>query len=121
MRFRTNVRIMKLQTNVRGEQNMQNKQSYLSEISKSVKDNYYRFFEITPHTQLKQMPTFQLNFFIDQALSRNFQVTIQFNDQTPAATGILNRISGDRYLVTSSDGSMNRLFSLGEIQSIKRN
>ncbi|GHP12859.1 hypothetical protein YK48G_02840 [Lentilactobacillus fungorum] len=100
---------------------MQNNQSYLSEITKSVKDNYNRFFElVTTTNRVKQMPTFQLKLFINQALTQNFPVVIQFNDQTPDIAGHLKQINEQRFVVTSASNRLSRLFSLGEVQAIKK-
>ncbi|KRK89846.1 hypothetical protein [Lentilactobacillus sunkii] len=100
---------------------MQNKQSYLSEITRTFKDNYDRFFEIVRNTrQIKQMPTFQINYFIKQTLENNFPITIEFIDQDEEQSGYLSKISADRYLLTSDDNRFSRIINLPEIKAIKK-
>lgn len=100
---------------------IQNKQSYLSEITKSVKNNYNRFFDlVTDNTQVKQMPTFQLDVYIDKALSQKFPIIVQFNDHTPDSAGYLSKISDRRLLITSADNHFTRILSINEIQAIKK-
>ena len=104
-----------------GVNKMQNKQSYLSEISKTFRNNYDRFFEIVRDTQqINQMPTFQINYFIDQTLKNNFPITIEFNDQDQEQSGYLTKISTNRYLLTSNDNRLSRIVNLEEIKAIKK-
>ena len=100
---------------------MQNKQSHFSEITKTFKDNYDRFFEIVRDThQIKQMPTFQLNYFIKQTLENHFPITIEFNDQLEEQSGYLRKLSDDRYLLTSDDNRLSRIVTIAEIKAIKK-
>lgn len=104
-----------------GVNKMQNKQSYLSEITKTFINNYERFFEIVRNTrQIKQMPTFQINYFIKQTLENNFPVTIEFNDQDVEQSGYLSKISDDRYLLTSDDNRLTRIIRVAEIKAIRK-
>ncbi len=99
---------------------MQNKQSYFSEITKTFKDNYDRFFEIVRDThQIKQMPTFQLNYFIKQTLENHFPITIEFNDQLEEQSGYLRKLSDDRYLLTSDDNRLSELSRLLKLRQSK--
>lgn len=66
------------------------------------------------------MPTFQLNLFIEKALVNNFPVIVQFNDQTPDTAGYLKQIAKGRFLITSADKRFHRLFSVSELQAIKK-
>ncbi|PAL01434.1 hypothetical protein B8W96_01640 [Lentilactobacillus parakefiri] len=104
-----------------GVNKMQNKQSYLSEITKTFKTNYDRFFEIVRNThQIKQMPTFQLNYFIQKTLENHFPITIEFNDQNNEQSGYLSKISADRFLLTSDDNHFSRIVKLSEIKAIRK-
>lgn len=100
---------------------MQNKQSYLSEITKTFINNYDRFFEIVRNNrQMKQMPTFQINYFIKQTLENKFPITIEFNDQDEEQSGYLSKISNNRYLLTSDDNRLTRIIQVAEIKAIRK-
>lgn len=104
-----------------GVNKMQNKQSYLSEITRTFKNDYDRFFEIVRNTrQIKQMSTFQINYFIKQTLDEGFPITIEFNDQDEEQSGYLSKISTDRYILKSDDNRLTRIVRISEIKAIKK-
>lgn len=100
---------------------MQNRQSYLTEITNTVKQNYQRFLKILPnHRNLGQMPMRQLQYFADQAICKNFRVTVAFNSETISISGSLTKLSDDRLLIKDMTGNLTKIFYLGELQSIQR-
>ncbi|MFD1126153.1 hypothetical protein ACFQ22_12405 [Lentilactobacillus raoultii] len=103
---------------------MQNNQSYLTEIRKTVKQNYRQFFALDKHKPLcrncQQMPEFQIQLFIDRAITAKFPIRICFNNEAPAMSGILTRLSDGRYLLTNSREHLLRILNIVEIQSIQR-
>ncbi len=103
---------------------MQTNQSYLSEFRETVKHNYRHFFALDDNSneqmRIPQMPDFQIQLYLKQALADNFPVRIQFNNQTTDAVGRLKKLSEERYLVTSGDAHLTRILNVLEIQAIQK-
>ncbi|MCV3740416.1 hypothetical protein OF387_04150 [Lentilactobacillus hilgardii] len=103
---------------------MQSNQSYLTEIRDTVKNNYRRFFAIDStkptYNDLPQMPEFQIQLFLNQTLKTGFPIKIQFNNQSPAMSGKLTKLSNERYLLTNQQHNMTRIVNILEIRSIQK-
>jgi len=112
---------MKTQTNVRSDYKMQNNQSYLTDITNNVKQNYQKLLNVLPsHQHMAQMPQQQLQYFADQAIARDFPVTVTFNDDTIALSGNLLHLGNDRYLIKERATNLSKLFFLSELTAIRK-
>lgn len=105
---------------------MENQQaSALKKISSQINTRYRQFLAIEP-ADPKQMPSDQLNYFIDQALSRHYHVTLHLNmvtvdgDEEPMMTGYLTKGPKDSFIVTESGQKITQLVRLNQIKFVER-
>ncbi|WP_283678212.1 hypothetical protein [Lentilactobacillus sp. Marseille-Q4993] len=101
---------------------MQIKQSYISEITNSVKENYHRIINSLPVSSRKtQMPAFQITYFLSQAISNDMKVAIFFNnDDSNGIIGKIKQLDDDRYLISSPAGNLFKIFYNDEVHSIQK-
>lgn len=96
----------------------------LATFTNYLKHTYEQFLqEPTVHTniKLKQMPTFQLEYYLKQARNKHLLVTVTFNDNTPQMIGYLKLLNDQRYLIYNADQTLIRITNISEIKAIAIN
>lgn len=117
LHFRTFVRIMKTQTNVRGEK-MQNQKSNLANITQFAQQQYQKLFSPINNIEFKQMPLFQIELFLQQTINDQLIVQLDFKDQSNSIIGQIFKLNQERYLITTQNKKINKLLFINEIKAI---
>lgn len=94
--------------------------SALKKISNQLNDRYRQFLELDPIEALR-MPASQLNYFLNQAMTRHYYVTLHLTgDDEPTMTGYLSRGPRDTILVTFPHQTMTSVAHLSQIKYVSR-
>lgn len=101
---------------------MQNKSNNsLYSFTRGARQKYHQLFAPTfTQLRLKQMPTFQLQLFLKQAINQRLVVQIDFNSGGESIVGYVSRLSQDRYLITTHNHRFTRIAQLSDIKAIQR-
>lgn len=98
-------------------QNMQTKPNRLHAVTHAVVATSKQFFELPAATQV--MPAAQLTQFVNQALAKQYLVTLHFQDGTTLSGRIVRPI-GERFLIQAYHSNLVRVFALAELRYINR-
>ncbi len=80
---------------------MENKSSALQTVTRHLVASYREFFDLAAPTA--KMPSHQLDLFLDQAMHRQYQVALFFDQDRPPFIGRITRPLGEkRYLVKAT-------------------
>ncbi|MCI2027881.1 MAG: hypothetical protein LKJ64_02650 [Lentilactobacillus buchneri] len=85
-----------------------------SNITGIIRHNNFLFCKSIPKLNL------DLKQFLSQTLKTGFPIKIQFNNQSPAMSGKLTKLSNERYLLTNQQHNMTRIVNILEIRSIQK-
>ena len=98
---------------------MENKSSALQTVTRHLVASYREFFDLAAPTA--KMHSHQLDLFLDQAMHRQYQVALFFDQDRPLFIGRITRPLGEkRYLVKAYHSNVYRIITEAEVSYIKR-
>ena len=100
---------------------MQNKSNSLYAFTRGARQKYHHLFAPTfTQLRLKQMPVFQLQLFLEQAIDQNLMVQVDFNSGGESVIGNVNRLNDNCYLITTQNQRFTRIAKLSNIKAVQR-
>ena len=108
---------------------MSNQVSAIKKFSSQLNDRYRQFLVIDPTEPLK-MPQTQRDYFLDQALTRHYHVTLHLNlpsepgepsENEALMSGYLAQGPKDTLLVTNASQNITQVAHLNQIKFVERN
>lgn len=121
MLFRTQVRIMEIQTSVRGLK-MQAKQlrnrfttNLINNTTNFINNNFDFNLELKPVSQVKQMPLTQLQIFSEQSFHKNYSVVITMLNDKQLQGKFISQVNKNKFVFKVNS----KLFSIVALSQIK--
>ncbi|GAB5052353.1 hypothetical protein [Pediococcus ethanolidurans] len=102
---------------------MENLQQNHNRMTRFVQNSYQKLFSEPSLNGIEpQMPLFQVNSFLNQAINKNYTVTIQINanETIYETTGTLTKITDERFILTNSHKNVTYLLGNADIRFIKK-
>lgn len=100
---------------------MENRQTQFNEFSQTIIKRTLDFFELTSTKAQPQMQATQIATFLQQAFTKHYQLSIQFNqdDHLQELNGQLIQAHNDQY-VLKTPNNVFKIFKLQQVRFIKR-